>query len=143
MINPQVQCVNVLTNPQVVPQVAGSPSVVRGLVVGVEDDSKLSAAYARVLGSVSQRTSSLTHVTPRVLNNRGLGPFYPEFLRKRATPARLDVAAEEVDNELLLAAQSTSGEGREFTGLSAEIRDFLKIRANPKTRTKRGPAWPE
>ena len=52
--------------------------------------------------------------------------FYPDFLRKRIAPARHDVVADEVDKELLLSGPDSTGLGREFDGLSAGIRDFLK-----------------
>ena len=62
-------------------------------------------------------------------------------MRKRVTPSRHDVVDEEVDKELLLNARDTDGFGREFPGLSAELRDFLKIRTAPQPRKKRGIAW--
>ena len=43
----------------------------------------------------------------------------------RVTPARRDSAAEDADAELLLHARDTGGMCREFSGLSAQIRDWL------------------
>ena len=51
--------------------------------------------------------------------------------------ARHDVVAEEVDKELSANVRDTDGMGREFSGLSAEIRGFLKNidGSNPKDET--------
>ena len=76
--------------------------------------------------SVVCRSSSLTRVTPPTAPPRSLSPsFYPEFLRNRITPARHDVVADEVDKELLLNATDPR-RAADSTGLSSEIREFLK-----------------
>ena len=101
---PVVQSVNTLTTPCFAPP-PSAPAVVRGVVVGIQDDSTLGSAPALVVGSASTRASSLTHVVPSgIYPQSGLSPFYPDFLRKRNTPDRHDVVAEEGDKELKLAS---------------------------------------
>ena len=90
---------------------------------------------ALLVGPMASRTSSLTHVAPP--GNPPVGSLtyaYPDFLRKRTTPARHDVVAEEVDKELLVRARDTDGMGRELSGLTAEIRDFLKNNDGPGSK---------
>ena len=126
-LGPQVQNVNRMKTPIFHPP----PTIVLNLgqwaIVGVQEDSSSGSASALLAGPVASRTSSLTHVAPPINHSLGeLTPFYPDFLRKRVTPARRDLVAEDVDKELLLRAIETDGMGREFSRLSAEIRDFLK-----------------
>ena len=123
---PLVQSVNALTTPVFALPAISTP-VVQGVVVGVEGDTKLASSPALTVGLAAARASSLTHVVPPGSYPKGtLSSFYPNFLRKRNTPARNYAAAEEVDKELLLSAHDASGEGGEFTGMSLEIREFLK-----------------
>ena len=123
---PLAQSVNALTTP-VFAHPAISTPVVQGVVVGVKDDTKLGSAPALNVGPSAARTSSPTHVVPPGSYPQGtLSSCYPDCLRKRNTPARNDVVAEDVDKELLLSPRDAPGAGREFTGLSAEIREPLK-----------------
>ena len=93
----------------------------------MQDDARLGPPPALVVGPASTRVSSLAHVAPPGIYPQGaLASFYPDFLRNRNTPAWHDVVPEEVDERLLMSAHDVSGVGLEFTGLSAEIRDFLK-----------------
>ena len=125
-VAPIVNSANTLTTPFFAPPPTAQ-GIARGVVVGVQDDSNLGSAPALVVGSASNRASALTHAGPPWgLPQGALAPFYPDFLRKRITPARHDVVAEEVDKELLLTATEPGYGSREFSGLSAEIRDFLK-----------------
>ena len=106
---------------------------VQGRVLGVQDDSPLAYAPALALGSVAPRSPSLTHVTPPTARPQGFSSsFYPELLRKRIDPARHDVTAEEVAKELLLNA-ADQRRAADSTGISSEIREFLKI----ETRERR------
>ena len=137
-VDSQVQNVNYMTTPIFRPPATASPPILRGVVVGVQGDSALGAEPAVSVVPVPRRTSSLTHVVPPTdYPRRSLTSFYPDFLRKRVTPARHDVAAEEVDKELLVNARDTDGVGREFVGLSAEIREFAKYKdgSTPKDET--------
>ena len=108
--------------------------LVRGVVIGSTGDANLGSAPALVVGPVSQRSSSLTHVAPSTAPPQGaLANFYPDFLKKRATPARHSVVAEQVDKELLLPATDPVGGGREFSGLPEEIREFIKTTKDGNT----------
>lgn len=65
--------------------------------------------------------------------------FYPDFLRRIVTPSRHEAAAEEVDKELLDGSALTFSDGTSETpGISAEIREFLKLRAEKRIRRKAG-----
>ena len=121
-----VHNVNTLTTPCFAPPYAYQ-GLVHGVVVGSTSDANLGSAPALVVGPISQRSSSLTHVAPSTAPPQGaLANFYPDFLRKRVTPARHSVVADQVDKELLLTATEPVVGGREFSGLSEEIREFIK-----------------
>lgn len=115
--------------------------LVQGLVLGVQGDLQLAQRHALAVGSLESRSSSLTHDTPSdAPRESSLSSLYPEFIRKRVTPARHDVVAEEVDKELLLNATDFRTPHYDSTGLSAAIRVFLKLqqetgdKAEPWTR---------
>ena len=76
---------------------------------------------------------------PGNLPQGSLSSCYPEFLGKRVTPAMHDVVDEEVDKELLVTARDTDGVGRELSGLTAEIRDFLKNKNETGKMMRHGP----
>ena len=104
-VNAQVQNVNNMENQNFHPPPTVIHPMLKGVVVGVPDDASVGTAPALSVGPVSQRVSSLTHVVPPAAYPQGsLTSFYPDFLRKRVTPARHDVVAEEVDKELLAQA---------------------------------------
>ena len=105
------------------------------MVVGVLDDSQLGSAPALTVGSAASRVSSITHVAPPGSYPQGdLSSLYPDFLRKRSTPAKHDVVAGEVDKDLLTSSHDLTGGGKEFSGLSAEIREFLKTKGDNSTK---------
>ena len=121
-----VHNVNTLTTPCFAPPHVYQ-GLVHGVVVGSTGDANLGSAPALVVGPISQRSSSLTHVAPSTAPLQGdLANFYPDFLKKRATPARHSAVADQVDKELLLTATEPGAGGREFSGLSEEIREFIK-----------------
>ena len=92
-----------------------------------------------MVGTVSNRASSLTHVVPPGTYPKWpLASCYPDFLRNRIGPARHDVVAEEVDKELPLTDKDACGFRREPTWLSSEIRDFLK---NKDASGAKGGTW--
>ena len=81
------------------------------------------------VGSVAARSSSLAHVDPSTAPPQSaLSAFYPEFLRKRVTPARHDVVAEEADKANPLNAADSRTHRYDSAGSSSEIREILKLK---------------
>ena len=78
------------------------PITVQGFSSLPVGESHRSKAASLMLGPVSSRGSSLTHVSQPVAPPQStLTAFYPDFLRRRITPARHEVVSEEADKELL------------------------------------------
>ena len=114
--------------PHPVPVRPATTPVAQGRVLGVHDDSQLARAPALTVGSVASHSSSLTRAAPSASPPEGsLSSSHPEFLRKRVTPSRHDVPAEELDKELLLNASDIRTHRYDSTGLSSEIREFPKL----------------
>ena len=86
------------------------PPVAQGVVVGAQGGSILGSSPALTVDPASTRVASLTHaVHPGIYPQGALASFYPDFLRKRNTPAMHYVAAEEVGKDLPMSAQEPTG----------------------------------
>lgn len=114
-----------------IPVVSPPPTIVQGFVAPTIDSVGLSLAPSLLVGPSTGRSTSLTHITQAVAPSQsGMSAFYQDFLRRRMTPARHEVVADEVDKELLTESLVPGTQGlrgiSDSSGLSAEIRDFLK-----------------
>ena len=99
------------------------------MVIPPDGGQQLRNAASLNIGPLAGRTSSPTQINHAgALSQSTLSAFYPDFLRRRATPARHEVVDGEVDKYLLTDTSTVGNTNRnqEAARISAGIRDFPK-----------------